>query len=90
MSGPERVKKRVVAALLGVELDPDDLGMVGSPRADVLVAGIVQEALAVPDLGLGHARDPLEGQLNPPEAARPELCELLARGGNVVVRTLHN
>lgn len=90
MPGPERVQESVEAAFLGVELDPDDLGVVGGTRAHVFVAGTMHEPLGVPDLGLGNARDSLEGQLNPPEATGPELCELLPRGGNVVVRSLRN
>lgn len=90
MPCPEHVEQSVEAALLGVELDPDDLGVVGGARAHVLVAGIVQEPLGVPDLGLRHARDSLEGQLDPPEATSPKLRELLARGRNVVVWALRN
>jgi hypothetical protein len=54
----------------------------GGVGADVLVAWIVQETLGVLNLDLRHARDSLEGQLNPPEATR---SELLSRGLNVIV-----
>ena len=90
MPWPETFEQSVEAALLGVELDPDDLGVAGGTGAHVLVTGIVQETLGVPDLGLRHPRDSLEGQLDPPEATRSELRELLSRGRNVVVRALRN
>lgn len=88
MPGPENIEQRVVAALLGVELKADDLGMVGGAGAYVLVGGIVQKPLGVTDLGLGDTWHPLIGELGPPEAAQAELGELLARSGDVVVGAL--
>lgn len=88
VAGPEGIKQVLVAARLGVELNPNDLGVVGGAGADVVVRRIVKVALRISDLGLRHAGDSLEGQFDAPEAAGAELGELLAGGGNVVVGAL--
>lgn len=88
MSSPENIEEGVVAALLGIVLNPDDLGVVGGPGTDVLVGRVVEEPLGVADLGLGDAGRPLERQFHTPEASGPELGELLAGGGDVVVGAL--
>lgn len=88
MPSPEDVEKRLEPALLGVVLDTHDLRVVRRRGAHVLVGGIMQQPLGVTDLGLGHSRHPLEGQFDAPEAARPELGELLAGRREVVVGAL--
>lgn len=90
MPGPEHVKQSIEAALLRVILNPNDLRMVRGPRTHILIGGIVKEPLGVPDLSLCHARGSLKRELHAPETTRSELCELLTRGGNVVVWTLSN
>lgn len=88
MPGPENIKQRLVVALFGVVLNPDHLGVVGRARTYILVRGIMHKPLRVTYLGLGDSRHPLEGQLDPPKTTRPELGELLARSGYVVVGAL--
>lgn len=87
---PEKIEQILIAALLGIELNPNHLRMVRRPRANVAVTRIVQKPLAVPDLRLRHARNPLESQLHAPEAAGAELRELLPRRRDVVVGALRD
>lgn len=87
---PESIKQAVVATLLGVVLNPHDLRVVGVARAHILIAGVVEEALTVANLGLGHPGNSLESQFDTPEAPGAELRELLARGRNVIVWALSN
>ncbi|GMN41068.1 hypothetical protein TIFTF001_010289 [Ficus carica] len=86
--GPENVEKRLEAALLRIVLNPNDLGVVGRARTDILVGRIVKQALRVPNLRLPDAGDALERQLDAPEAAGAELGELLARRRDVLVGAL--
>lgn len=59
--------------------------MIRGPRTDVLVARLMEVALAVTDLRLGDAGDSLVGQFDAPEASGTELGELLAGSGKVFV-----
>lgn len=87
MARPEEGEEVGVGADLRVELDPDHLDVVRLPGADQLVGRVGHVALRVPDLGLHDAHHPLERQLHPPEAARPELRELVAgAAGSIEVR----
>lgn len=88
MLSPENAKQLLVGALFGIILDPDDFVVVGGGGTHVVVCGVVKEALGVSDLGRGHPRNPLEGELGSPEAARAELRKLLPRRWNIVVRAL--
>lgn len=90
MPCPESIKQTLVATLLGIVLNPHDLRVLGGARTHILIAGIVQRALRVANLSLGHARNSLEGQLNPPEATGAELRELLTGSRNVIVWALSN
>lgn len=88
MPGPKNIKQRLIAALFRVVLNPDNLRVVGRTRAYILVRRIVQIPLRVTYLGLGDSRHPLKGKLDPPKATRPELGELSAGSGYVVVGAL--
>lgn len=88
MANPKGIEKIFVAALVGIELNSDDLGVVGGACADVVVSGIMEEPLAVSDFRLRDAWNSLEGELHAPEASGAELRELLARRRDVVVGAL--
>lgn len=90
MARPERREQVLVLALPGIVLDPDNLGVVGGPGADILVGDLVEVPLTVSDLGLGHPGHPLERELHPPEAPRPELRKFLPRRRHVQVRPLRD
>lgn len=87
---PEDVEQVLVLALPGVVLQTDHLAVIGRPGAYVLVGGLVEVPLAVPDLGLGHPGHALEHELNTPEAAGAELRKLLPRRRHVVVGALRD
>lgn len=50
----------------------------------------MKEPLGVSNLGLGHTRYSLKGQLDPPKASGTELRELLTLSRNIIVRALSN
>lgn len=90
MPSPESIKQTLVAALFRIILNPNDLGVVGGARTDILISRIMKQALAVPNLALGHARDSLESELDSPEAAGAELGELLARRRDILIGALRD
>lgn len=85
MSGPKHIKQSVVATFFGIILNPNDLGVIGGAGAHIFISGIVQIPLGVTDFGLGDTGHSLVGQFDSPEAAGPELGELLAGSGGVSV-----
>lgn len=76
MTGPEDVKQLLVGTDCGIEVDPNDLSVIGVAGADEFVGGIVEVALRVADLGLYHALDSLVREFHAPEAAGGELGQL--------------
>lgn len=88
MAIPEDIEQALEAALFGVVLNPNNLVVSGRARTDILVSRIVEEAMAIPNLGLGHARNPLVSQLHSPEATGAELRELLTWRRNIIVGSL--
>lgn len=77
MSSPERVEERLVAAFFGIIVDSDNLRVSRGSGTHICVGWIMQKPLAITNLGLGHARQPLEGQLDAPKAASTKLGKLL-------------
>lgn len=90
MTLPKDIEQALKADLFRIELNPNNLVMPRRLRTDVLVARIVDEPLAIPDLRLRHAGDPLVSQLRSPEAAGAELRELLTRRRDIVVGSLRD
>lgn len=78
MAGPEEVEEGGVGADGGIELEANDLDVVGLAGADKLVGGVTGMALGESHLRLGHTMDPLEGKLHPPEAACGKLGKFMA------------
>lgn len=76
MTTPEDREEIGVGADLRVELDPDDLDVVGGSGADQLVVGIGDVTLRVANLSLHHSGHTLKRQLHPPETPGSELREL--------------
>lgn len=59
MAIPEDIEQVLEAAIFGIVLNSNDLVVSRRARTDILVTRIVDEAMAIPNLGLRHTRDPL-------------------------------
>lgn len=88
MASPKHIKQSIETTLLRIILNPNNFIMIGSPTTHVLVARVMQVALAVPNFGLGDTWHSLERQFDAPKAASAELGKLLTGGRNVVVGAL--
>lgn len=84
MTTPEKREQIGVRTDLGIELDPDNLNVVGGSGAYQVVIRIGYVTLRVSDLSLHHSSHSLKRQLHSPETPGSELCELV--GG--IVRTI--
>lgn len=59
MTIPENIKQALKATLFGIILNSNNLVMSRSASTDILVTRIVHDAMAIPNLGLGHTRNSL-------------------------------
>lgn len=90
MSSPEQIKQTLIATLIGIILDPDNLRVVCGPCTHILIAWIMQQPLAITNFCLCYPQCPLEGQLNTPKAASTKLSKLLTWFWYVIIWPLSN
>lgn len=88
MASPKNIKQSIKTTLLRIILNPNNFIMIGSPTTHVLVARVMQVALAVPNFSIGDTWHSLKRQFDTPKTASTELGELLTGGRNVVVGAL--
>ncbi|KAF7838224.1 hypothetical protein G2W53_006706 [Senna tora] len=79
MARPEEREEIGVGAELRVELDPNNLNVIGASGAYQSVGRIGNVTLRISDFGLDDADDSLKGELHSPEATSSELSELVGR-----------
>lgn len=90
MTLPENIEQALKADLFRIVLNPNNLVMSRRLRTDILVARIIDESMAIPNLRLRHAWNPLVRQFRSPEATGAELRELLTWRRNIVVGSLRD
>lgn len=88
MASPERIKQILVIALFWIILNPNDLRVVRSTWADIVIRRVIQISLTISYLRFGHSRNPLKSQFDAPKATSSELCELLTWSWDVVIWSL--
>lgn len=90
MTLPENIEQALKADLFRIVLNPNNLVMSRRLRTDILVARIIDESMAIPNLRLRHAWNSLVSQFRSPEATGAELRELLTWRRNIVVGSLRD
>jgi hypothetical protein len=75
VAAPENSEEVSIRANRGVELDPNNLGVLSGTGANQLVSRIGYVTLRVPDLCFDHSLNTLKGEFHSPEAPGTELGE---------------